>query len=63
METDQGKKMFVIEDPEKIVIVGREGGKVDLQCGAQQRLPIRVEFSPASVPGLDGSVQVLYFEK
>src|SRR5207244_1888342 len=63
VDTAAGKKILLIADPGKISVVGVEGGKLDLQCGAQSPRPIRVEYAPASVGGVDGDVRVLYFEK
>jgi Flp pilus assembly protein TadD len=65
IDTSGGRKVFLIEDPSAITIVGRAGGKVDLECGPQQPTPIRVEFGQPSKPaaGVDGAVKVLYFDQ
>ena len=63
LDTGAAKRVFLIADPDKITIVGIEGGKLDLQCGAQNPRPIRIEYTPASATGVDGNVRVLYFEK
>jgi Tfp pilus assembly protein PilF len=58
-----GMKTFVIQDPEKITVAGKPGGKVDLTCGKQKPVKIRVEYDPTVAgPGVDGAVRVIYFE-
>ena len=63
LKTTSGNKIFVIEDPSKIVVQGKDGGKADLSCGDQQPVPLRVEYDPAQPgSGTDGSVRILYFK-
>ena len=63
VDTPQGKKGFLIPDPKQIVIVGREGGKVDLNCGPQKPLHVKLEYTPAaSTADADGILRILYFE-
>jgi Flp pilus assembly protein TadD len=63
LQTAQGKQIYLIQDPRKITVVGREGGKVDMQCGPQKALPIRIEYAPAeSGSDVDGLVRIIYFE-
>jgi tetratricopeptide (TPR) repeat protein len=63
LKTAAGNKTFVIEDPLKIVVVGKGGGKADLSCGEQQPVALRIEYDPAQ-PGTsaDGAVRILYFK-
>jgi hypothetical protein len=62
LKTAAGNKTFVIEDPLKIVVVGKDGGKADLSCGDQQPVPLRIEYDPAQPgTGIDGAVRILYF--
>ena len=63
VDTAQGKKGFLIADPKQIVIVGRAGGKVDLNCGPQTPVHVKLEYAP-STAGMDadGIVKILYFE-
>ncbi len=46
VDTAQGKKGFLIPDPSQVVIVGRAGGKVDLNCGPQTPVHVRLEYAP-----------------
>ena len=63
VDTPQGKKGFLIPDPKQIVIVGREGGKVDLNCGPQKPVHVKLEYTPAaSTADADGILRILYFE-
>lgn len=63
LRTSEGQKVFVIEDPNKIVVAGKPGGKTDLECGAQKPVALKVEYDPAkAAPGTDGAVRTLYFQ-
>src|SRR5207245_3924516 len=46
--TAQGKKAFLISDPGQVVIVGRTGGKVDLNCGPQSAVNVKLEYIPST---------------
>jgi hypothetical protein len=63
VNTPQGKKGFLIPDPHQVVIVGRSGGKVDLNCGPQSPTHVRLEYT-LGTPGVDadGILKILYFE-
>jgi len=63
VETGNEKKGFLIPDPGKVVIVGRAGGKVDLNCGPQPPAHVKIEYTP-STAGMDadGTLKILYFE-
>jgi Flp pilus assembly protein TadD len=63
VSTAQGKKEFLIPDPSQVVIVGRSGGKVELSCGPQTPVHVKLEYTPGtSGPESDGLLKVLYFE-
>jgi len=63
VNTAQGKKGFLIPDPKQIVIVGRTGGKVDLNCGPQAPTHVKLEYTPATAGmDADGVLKILYFE-
>jgi len=63
VETPQGKKGFLIPDPKQVVIVGRAGGKVDLNCGPQNPQHVKLEYTPATpTTDADGILRILYFE-
>jgi len=63
VDTAQGKKGYLIPDPRQVVIVGRAGGKVDLNCGPQTPVRVKIEYTP-SIAGTeaDGVLKILYFE-
>ena len=62
LKTAAETKTFIIEDPKRIVVMGKDGGKAELSCGAQQPIPMRIQYEPAP-PGseFEGYVRVLYF--
>jgi Flp pilus assembly protein TadD len=63
VDTGQGKKGFLIPDPKQVVIVGRDGGKVELNCGPQTPVHVKLEYTPgAPAKDADGILKILYFE-
>ncbi len=64
LDTAQGRKSFLISDPKQIVVVGRAGGKVDLNCGPQERPEhVKLEYAPMTAGAdADGVLKILYFE-
>lgn len=65
METAEGKKLLLIEDPTKLLVNGKSGETVDLSCGSQKPVRIRIEFDPpgSNRPGIDGLVRVIHFDE
>ncbi len=59
VETDDGKKVFRIDDPTKLVINGTSQ-VMELTCGPQKPAQIRLEYDPAS-ENVDGVARVLHF--
>jgi len=63
VDTGQGKKRFLIPDPNQVVIVGRAGGRVDLNCGPQTPAHVKLEYTPGTpATDADGILKILYFE-
>ena len=63
VDTGKGKKGFLIPDPNRIVIVGRAGGKVELNCGPQAPVHVKLEYAPNTTGAdADGILKILYFE-
>jgi hypothetical protein len=63
VDTAQGKKGFLIPDPNQVVIVGRAGGKVELNCGPQVPAHVKLEYTPdKAATEADGILKILYFE-
>jgi tetratricopeptide (TPR) repeat protein len=63
IDTGQGKKRFLILDPNQVVIVGRAGGKVDLNCGPQTPAHVKLEYTPGTpATDADGILKILYFD-
>lgn len=63
LSTDSGKKRFAIDNPETIVVTGRESGHVDLNCGPQKPASVHLEFDPrGSFANVQGVVRELDFQ-
>jgi hypothetical protein len=62
LQTVQGRKNFLIKDPANVIVSGPKGGTVDLECGPQKPVNVRVQYGPTDSASLDGAVQALYFE-
>jgi hypothetical protein len=62
LETDQGLKRFLIEEPTKVNLVGLDVGVRDFQCGPQKPAKIKVEYRLADGDqNVDGLVTSIYF--
>ncbi len=44
IQTPEGKKNFLIADPSNVVVSGREGGRVELDCGPQKPVNVRILY-------------------
>jgi len=63
VDTGEGRKGFLIPDPNRVVIVGRAGGKVELNCGPQKPVHVKLEYAPNTTGAdADGVLKILYFE-
>ena len=64
LQTPEGKKVVMIDDPAKLLVNGKTGEKMDLNCGRQKPVTVRVEYDPpgASHPGIDGLARAIHFE-
>lgn len=65
VETTEGRKVFLIEDPAKVIITGESDWQVDMTCGPQKkRAKVEVGYGPPGVnqTGLDGIVRSLAFQ-
>ena len=65
IETAQGKKLLLIDDPGKLLVNGKSGETMDLSCGPQKPVQIRVDYDPAGTnhPGIDGLARGIHFER
>ena len=64
VETDAGRKTFLIEDPAKVAITAGSDGPVDMTCGAQKATPkveIGYDTPRTGQTGIDGIVRTLAF--
>jgi tetratricopeptide (TPR) repeat protein len=64
VDTAEGKKLLLIEDPSKLLVNGKSGETVDLTCGPQKAAQIRVEWDPpgSNRPGIDGIARAIHFD-
>lgn len=65
LNTPEGKVSFLMEDPEKVFIRGRESQTIDLYCGAQKEAaPVWIEYDPppASETDVRGIARIVHFE-
>jgi len=57
VETEEGKKVFLIDDPNKVL-----GTTIELTCGPQTKDRVRVDYDPANQAGVDGVVRGIRIE-
>lgn len=65
LETDNGRKTFLVLQPERLIVTGRESGKAQFACGAQKPpIPVRLQFTIAP-EGSDaaGVVRAVHFQQ
>ena len=64
LETDQGRKRFLLEDPTKVTLVAADGAHVqDFQCGPQKPAKIKIEYRLAQGgQNIDGLATGVYFQ-
>ena len=65
VETAAGRKVFLIEDPDKVLITGQSGWRVDMTCGPQKsraKVEVVYEAPRANQAGIDGIVRSLNFK-
>ncbi|HLH00188.1 MAG TPA: hypothetical protein VKX49_28025 [Bryobacteraceae bacterium] len=64
LQTPQGKKVLAIDDPTQLLVNGKNGDTMDLSCGVQKPVQVRVEYDPAGAdrPGVDGIARAIHFE-
>jgi Flp pilus assembly protein TadD len=62
IQTAEGRKVVMIDDPNRLLVNGHNGEKMDLTCGPQKPVKVRVEYDPPATPGVDGRVRAIYFD-
>ena len=63
LETADGRKVFAIDTPDKIEVLGAATGFAELNCGKQKPVPVRIEYEPPnpSRSGIDGLLRLIQF--
>jgi len=59
VETPAGRQTFLLDRPDQTPILGGQAGKLELTCGPQPGLPVRLEYLAVQTPGLTGLVRLL----
>jgi tetratricopeptide (TPR) repeat protein len=65
LETAAGRKAFLIDDPEKVIITGKSDWQVDMTCGPQKNrasVDLAYEAPAANQAGIDGIVRSLVYK-
>jgi tetratricopeptide (TPR) repeat protein len=65
LKTPEGKVSFLMEDPRKLFIRGRDSDTIDLYCGVQKEAtPVWIEYDPppASETDVRGIARFVHFE-
>ena len=63
METAEGKKALLIDNPSNLTVNGNNGETMELACGPQKRVMIRIEYDSAGqATGVAGLARVIHFE-
>ncbi len=64
LETADGKKILMIDDPAKLLVNGQNGVKMDLTCGPQKPVSVRIDYAPAgpNQNGVHGLARAIHFE-
>jgi tetratricopeptide (TPR) repeat protein len=57
LETEQGKKIFLVDDADKVL-----GSTMELSCGPQNKDRVRVDYIPGNQAGVDGLVRGMRVE-
>jgi hypothetical protein len=65
LSTTEGKVSFLMEDPQKVFIRGRDSDTIDLYCGTQKEAaPVWIEYDPPPATEADvrGIARFVHFE-
>jgi hypothetical protein len=64
IQTPEGKKLVAIDDPSRLLVNGKLNEKMDLNCGPQKPVNVRVEYDPPGArEGIDGLARAIFFER
>ncbi len=61
METADGKRILLIDDPRKLLVNGDDAAVLDLSCGPQNKIRISIEYEvPGKYQGVDGVARIIH---
>lgn len=62
LQTAEGRKILLIDDPTRLVVNGNNGETMDLSCGRQKPRGVSIEYDdPQGRAGIDGIARVIHF--
>jgi Tfp pilus assembly protein PilF len=64
LQTAGGRVFLLMDDPKNVLISGVPEGTVDMNCGPQKQVAVRIQYDPptASSPGVMGLVRAIHYE-
>jgi len=64
LQTDRGRVSFVMDDPTQVKITGLPDATIDMNCGPQKQVAVRIQYDPpaAASPGVMGIVRAIHYE-
>jgi len=64
LQTASGRVTLLMDDPKKVVISGLPEGTVDMNCGPQKQVAVRIQYDPpnAASLGVIGLVRAIHYE-
>jgi tetratricopeptide (TPR) repeat protein len=63
LQTDSGRVSFVMDDPKEVQITGLPDATIDMQCGPQKQVAVRIQYDPpaAPSPGVMGIARAIHY--
>jgi len=64
LQTASGRVSFLMDDPTKVLISGLPENTIDMNCGPQKQVAIRIQYEPptAALAGVKGIVRAIHYE-
>jgi len=64
IETPEGKKILLIDNPSRLTVNGNNGATMDLTCGPQKPVQVRIEYEPPgpNLAGIHGVARAIHLD-
>ncbi len=64
LQTDKGRVSFVMDDPKNVQITGLTDTTIDMSCGPQKQVAVRIQYDPPATPspGVTGIARAIHYE-